>query len=381
MTMNAPANHAASSIDLGASKELDSSPRNFEKHIAELDGIRALAIWSVLIVHLFFVWPTTDQGRAFMPKAVAAVLSHGWLGVDLFFVLSGFLITRILLATKELGAKVYFRRFYTRRILRILPLCIFVIAILLLAFRGQYLTYFVYCAFLSANLVPANTPVPDAGGPFWSLAVEEQFYLVWPWLVLWLRPRYLMVVAGTLMIAEIFARMYTNADGVYHTLFRLDGLAMGSFIAIWFSGWDGNKRRARELSLMLLGAAVSIAVIGLPFGIHYADFPNTTISQAVCIFGAVMVIVIAYSGHRTLGILRAPILTTTALLSYSLYLVHRPVVDGLLALFGHTSWYLQLSPVHATLLRAAIAVPIAYGIAMLTRRFIEVPFMRLGRGA
>jgi len=380
MKTQAEASSDALSFVTNSDPAVGSIARTSDAHIAELDGIRAFAIWSVLVVHLFFVWPTTEQGRAFIPKALALVLSHGWLGVDLFFVLSGFLITRILFATKRLGRGTYFRRFYTRRVLRILPLCLVVIAVLLVAFRGHYATYFAYCALMSANLAPPGTPIPDAGGPFWSLAVEEQYYLVWPWLVLWLDGRRLMIAAVSLIIIELFARMFTSSEGVYHTLFRLDGLAMGSFLAIWFSSWNGDRRVARNLALILLGAALTIAIAGLPFGIRYATFPNTTISQAICVFGAVMVFVIAYSGHRAFAILRTPIFTTTALLSYALYLVHRPVVDGLVALFGNAAWYVQLSPVHATLLRAAVVLPLAYAVAMLTRRFIELPCIRLGRG-
>jgi peptidoglycan/LPS O-acetylase OafA/YrhL len=355
--------------------------RSANAHIAELDGIRALAIWGVFVVHLFFVWPTNEAGRSFIPMPLADVLSHGWLGVDLFFVLSGFLITRILLATKHHGRKKYFRLFYKRRVLRILPLVLVVIAALLVAFRGQYATYFAYCAFLSANLVPPHTAIPDAGGPFWSLAVEEQFYLVWPWLVLWLSERRLMIAAVSIIIIEVFARIFANAETVQHTYFRLDGLAMGAFLAIWFASWNGDRRSARNLALVLVGAAVLVAAVGYPLGIRYARFPNTTISQAVCLFGAAMTIAIAYSGHRALSFLRAPFLALTAALSYSLYLVHRPVIDGLLAVFGNTAWYVRLSPVEATLLRAAVVVPIAYAVALLTRRFIEAPFIRLGRGA
>jgi peptidoglycan/LPS O-acetylase OafA/YrhL len=371
-----PASPAADSV--GAASSIARSPN---AHIAELDGIRAFAIWGVLIVHLFYAWPTTQAGQSFIPGPLANVLSHGWLGVDLFFVLSGFLITRILLATKHHGRNRYFRLFYTRRVLRILPLCLTVLGILLIAFHGKYATYFAYCALLSANLAPPNTPIPDAGGPFWSLAVEEQFYLFWPWLVLWLDERRLTIAAVSIIVIEIFARMFANAQSVQHTYFRLDGLAMGAFLAIWFTSWNGDRHAARKLAITLVLAAAAVALAGLPFGVRYAGFPNTTISQAVLLFGALMAIAIGYSGHRALSFLRAPFLTLTALISYALYLIHRPVIDGLVAIFGAATWYVRLSPVQATLLRAVAALAVSYGLALLMRHFIEAPFIRLGRRA
>jgi peptidoglycan/LPS O-acetylase OafA/YrhL len=351
------------------------------RHIAELDGIRALAIWLVLAEHLLFLQPATAAGRAFLPKALAAILSHGWLGVDLFFVLSGFLITGILLRTKDLGRGKYFRRFYLRRVLRILPLYFVVLTILFAAFGGSYGAYFAFCALLSANLASlASVPVPDAAGPFWSLAVEEQFYLFWPWLVLWLDARRLAVVAAVIVVAEPFVRIFATQADLELTWNRLDGLAMGALVAIWYALWDGRARSARKFGLSLLGIAVAISVVGQPFGINHEGPASTSfrITQAVCLFGALVVAAVSLRGHAALGWLRSPFAVTTAVLSYCIYLIHRPLVDLFTGTIGATAWFAELPAEAGTLFRLALVIAAAYGLAALSRRFLEAPFQRLG---
>ncbi len=350
-------------------------------HVLELDGIRAFAIWLVLAAHLLFTQPATAAGTDFIPRALAAILAHGWLGVDLFFVLSGFLITGILLRTKGLGRGKYFRRFYLRRVLRILPLYFVVLVILFAAFRGQYAAYFAFCALLSANLSGlASVPVPDAAGPFWSLAVEEQFYLFWPWLVLWLDARRLATIALAIVVAEPFVRIFASESQLELTWYRLDGLAMGALVAIWYAGWDGDRRSSRALGLGLAAAAVAISVIGAPFGVNHQGPASTSfrITQAVCVFGALVVAAVSLRGHAALGFLRSRIAVTTAVLSYCIYLVHRPLVDAFTGTVGATAWFGSLPAAGGTIFRLAVVLLAAYGLAALSRRFLEEPFQKLG---
>jgi peptidoglycan/LPS O-acetylase OafA/YrhL len=351
-------------------------------HVPELDGLRAFAIGFVLVGHLLFTYPSTPASTAFLPPAIAEVLKHGWLGVDLFFVLSGFLITGILLATKSRGSRAYFRRFYIRRAARILPLYFAVLIVLVVTLRGQYAAFFAFCALLSANLASLfNVHIPDAAGPYWSLAVEEQFYLIWPWLVLWLSAERLSLAAISVIVLEPFLRLGVHQHALELMWYRADGLAMGAFLAVWFSTWNGDLVRARRLALVLFGIAAAITIVGIPFGILHEGDASTSfrITQAVCVFGALVVVAVAYSGKRIVAPLRWRPLTLTALLSYCLYLVHKPISDGFVWALGGNAWYAALAPEASLAFRSACVLAIAYAVAALSRRFIELPFIKLGQ--
>src|SRR5215471_9399520 len=146
--------------------------------IPELDGFRAIAIWMVMIMHAVDVGPAPKS----MNRLLDLVIGHGWLGVDLFFVLSGFLITGILLDAK--GKADYFKTFYARRFFRIMPLYFTMVAIWSIFYHG-YGKYFLLSSVFLANFAQLfHIKKPLAADILWSLAIEEQFYLIWPWLVL-----------------------------------------------------------------------------------------------------------------------------------------------------------------------------------------------------
>ena len=155
--------------------------------VADLDGIRAIAIWMVMLMHVYYAFPNSPGALSFVPKPLMLILSHGWLGVDLFFLLSGFLITGILLGSKS--SPHYFRNFYIRRVLRIMPVYFAVIIVWSFFYRG-YGRYFLLSSVFCANLAQL-LHIHHAHGPaiLWSLAVEEHFYLLWPLIVLLLSER------------------------------------------------------------------------------------------------------------------------------------------------------------------------------------------------
>ena len=168
---------------MSASTEVSS-----RKHIPALDGVRAVA---VLLVICFHFWQVFTYGPY---SLVGKIAMWGQTGVDLFFVLSGFLITGILLDTK--GSPSFLRNFYARRILRIFPLYYATLLTIYLIgplFRwsawvpeNQSLWFWTYLQNLPMTFAPGHVAGPEH---FWSLAVEEQFYMVWPFLVLRLDPQ------------------------------------------------------------------------------------------------------------------------------------------------------------------------------------------------
>src|SRR5438270_12094343 len=140
-----------------------------ESRIPELDGIRAIAIWMVLLVHVITAFPNPQGALSFLPWSMQVALGHGWLGVDLFFMLSGFLITGILLDTRERPH--YFRNFYARRFLRIMPLY-FTLVLVSALFYHHYGRYLLLSSVFGANLAPLFlVAVPHAPIVRWSLVV------------------------------------------------------------------------------------------------------------------------------------------------------------------------------------------------------------------
>lgn len=193
--------------------------------IKPLDGLRGVAIIFVLLYHLFnfgilypFFW-------------------FGWIGVDLFFVLSGFLITNLLLSTKNFNG--YYKTFLLRRALRILPLY-YLVVVLFAIIAPHFSTtkwfseYQIFFWTHTSNFLFLNKGFFRPLGHFWSLAIEEQFYLIWPFFVLYLKSKQLIGVSAILIIISILIRSIWSENPFISygmPLAHLDGLLIGSVIS------------------------------------------------------------------------------------------------------------------------------------------------------
>lgn len=313
-----------------------------DTHLAHLDGLRGMAILLVMVYH-FCLPHNKFHGQDAGPLLQLA--QSGWMGVDLFFVLSGFLITGILSETREQPH--YFRNFLWRRFLRIWPLYyVSLLALLVLlpsvmshvpaalkSMQDKQLWFWLYGAnWLYAAEGGFNQ---TSGGYFWSLAVEEQFYLVWPFIVYALSPRALLRTSIALLVTSLLLRIVLPTVGVQIgslytiTFTHLDGLAVGSALAICARSGIAFGRVARAAPYVAVAALLVLAATRLIDGNLF--FWSRTMAiygySAIALLGGCLLVSVL-AGHSMLGFRR--LLTTRFMraagqYSYALYMVHVPI--------------------------------------------------------
>ena len=344
--------------------------------IRPLDGFRGLAALMVMWFHYFQV--SHHSGDSPLAHSFQRFMNIGQGGVDLFFVLSGFLITRILLSTK--GDSKYLRRFYARRSLRIFPLYFaFLVLFLLTAswLNGGtplWSEHWYFWAF-SQNIPqalgwPVNGPVH-----YWSLAVEEQFYLVWPFLVLALSKKWLVRVSVVLFVLPFVLRIILIPQGVdvyFLTITRTDGLALGALLALFEPGIvAGGAKYAHRFRVGLLIAVPLLAMGFVVFGgqMHFGF--RTVKFTLISLCGALMVglLLTANENSRFRRFFDNRFMVFTGRISFGLY-VYQTLCFGIFdKLFQH----------YDSLLRLPVAFALVYLIAWMSFRWFETPILGLKR--
>ncbi len=277
-------------------------------HIPALDGVRGLAILLVLVYH----FTLGVSGKSLATKLLIRMTSAGWCGVDLFFVLSGFLITGILFDAKESPHR--FRNFYARRALRIFPL-----------YYGTLIAVFGGLPWI-VSWTRGFDGVEDAGvwlwaygtnilvalrgrwfplSHFWSLAVEEHFYLIWPALIFSSDRKTSMRICAAVVAIALVTRVWLVMEGACLaayclTICRMDALAMGGLVALAIRGPGGRYAitpHARKVAL-ISGVALLALIVGRS-GFFFHDPAVQTVGYALLdlFFASMLALVVSSPGR------------------------------------------------------------------------------------
>jgi peptidoglycan/LPS O-acetylase OafA/YrhL len=351
-----------------------------------------------MAVHLF----RGDWMTASAPlRAAAYLIGMGGLGVDLFFVLSGFLITGILY--DSLDDHSYFRKFYARRTLRIFPLYYGVLFVLILL--GPWIgihwhgSQWVFLSYLQNT--PLDTPTRLVQSHdyitldhFWSLAVEEQFYLIWPLVVFLVRKRKKLlwtslVLSSTAILVRLTLTLrHTDFESMTrNTLCRMDSLLMGAALALALRGdlRDAVLGRARAVFFWMLGATVVLRLAWLPAGRHPSWIPAisaTYLSLTYTVSAVGFAALIAWclwpsSMPRTFFENRA--LRFFGKYSYGLYVLHYVALPFLHRVFRGWIGHFTANRVIGLTVSAAMAFFLSVVAAYLSYNLYEKQFLRLKR--
>ena len=368
-------------------------------HLKALDGIRGLAILMVLVHHAF---RSNFAAGGRLGQIAGNFIFYGRFGVDLFFVLSGFLITGILLDTRE--DPHFFKKFYGRRALRIFPLYYGVLFLLfaltpLLHLQWQDMGWLLLTDL--QNLRPylaSNLMLHDNLGlfHFWSLAVEEQFYLLWPAVVFLIRDRRILFrTTLALLAASIALRLAVLASGhgilaIHVTMAtRADSLLLGGILAMLFrsESWPRVLRIApAAFAISLAAILASIALLGpdedlrrfvSPYAASFWISGVRYSALALC-FGSLLVWSLRPQS-RVQTIFQQPTLRFFGKYSYGIYVLHVPAITLLLYPLRGLFRDLTHSKGLAVAGSGIIALVLSVLAAVLSFHLFEKPFLRLKR--
>jgi peptidoglycan/LPS O-acetylase OafA/YrhL len=367
--------------------------------LPELDGLRGVAVLIVMAFHFSYFGCGTATG--FWNRTYSSVTGLGWAGVDLFFVLSGFLITGILYDSRTNPR--YYRVFYARRTVRIFPLyyvtLVMVFWIIPWTFKRLGRSNPIYSTPLAAQMLawsyllnwgtvfPALGAVTTVIAHFWSLSIEEQFYFLWPLVVRMSMRRSLLFVCAALIVVSPVLRFAAYAlhlpQAAYEFTFcRMDGLALGAILALAIRdarNWAFVRRLAPYgMAFAVTGLAGVIAVVRSPgFGNIWMD--TLGISFIALFFGSSLVKTLDLNGGLMRQVASWRFLRFFGKYSYCLYICHQPLIL-ILARLGVNANHLAVL-LHGRFLAVVVVNFVALSasvlIALLSWNVLEKQFLKL----
>lgn len=355
--------------------------------IAELDGLRGIAILLVISFHYLNNQLTHSVNK--WGILLGKVTSFGWVGVDLFFVLSGFLIGSILIRNK--GSNTYFSSFYLRRLVRIIPNYYLLLVI--------FMVITAVPLFASNNFLTGNNVIPawsyfamlhnffmarlanlgnDAMSVTWSIGIEEQFYIVFPFIVYFLKEKWLPFVLITAIVAASFLRAgYQSWIPPYVLLpCRMDAISFGALVAWVNQRYDLPALAKKYFWLLLACIAADMAVCGYLFA-KFNDLGPAKNTLFAMVFAILLVFALSFA-HSWYGrLLRNKILVWVGTISYSLYLFHYLIL-GLLHHFTGNGNGIGINNTKDILVSLG-AFFVAVGFSWVVFKLLETPMVNWGK--
>lgn len=364
------------------------------RYVKSLDGVRAVAVLLVMLFH-YRIYSFGSAG-----------IGLGWIGVQLFFVLSGFLITRILLKEKENNLEFYLKKFYWRRSLRIFPLYfgyLFAVSVVFFitrqpSFLGDKLPYLYTYTFNFTRLFPdwKHSPVSTH---LWSLSVEEQFYIFWPFFVYFLSSKSLRIGVGSILLLVPFFRWALGyylshfgnlqpeaiGEAIYWCTFsHIDAFALGGAVSVF-----DLEHKIKKPAYLLLGTGLlailaggvnalylmqydpdfEISSLGYPIGGMHNLQHVWSYTLLNITFAALIVFLLSLQGKK--NIFTNPLLVSIGRVSYGMYLFHWVM------LAAYSVAVRKLPVAVNSLVLFTVYFFLVYGVALVSYHVYEKRFLRL----